>query len=93
MIDNFMNDGIDNTDNKVYDFYIESISEVLNEKVNSDIQDDAHLLGDNDYDRIVYFIKKRQSNPIIQDVAKKFNEKIKNELRGKDLILFSDLQL
>lgn len=91
MIDNFMNDGIDNTDNKVYDFYIESISEVLNEKVNSDIQDDAHLLGDNDYDRIVYFIKKRQSNPIIQDVAKKFNEKIKNELRGKDLILFSDL--
>lgn len=81
MIDNILS-YFENKDDKVYDLYIESISQCLNSNSN---------LDDKDFDAIVNFVKNRQSDVIKEKVIKNFDERIKNELRGKDLILFSDL--
>ena len=67
---------------KIYEFYIESISQCLNSN---------NSLDDKDFDAIVSFAKNRQSDSIKEKVIRNFDERIKNELRGKDLILFSDL--
>ena len=81
MIDNILT-YLENKDDKIYEFYIESISQSLNSNSS---------LDDKDYDAIVSFAKNRQSDVIKEKVIRNFDERIKNELRGKDLILFSDL--
>ena len=81
MIDNILT-YLENKDDKIYEFYIESISQCLNSN---------NSLDDKDFDAIVSFAKNRQSDSIKEKVIRNFDERIKNELRGKDLILFSDL--
>ena len=81
MIDNILT-YLENKDDKIYEFYIESISQCLNSNNSWD---------DKDFDAIVSFAKNRQSDSIKEKVIRNFDERIKNELRGKDLILFSDL--
>lgn len=86
MIQDFIGDILDNTDNKINDFYIKNISEVLNEKVNSDIQ-----MNFSTKEIIIMFelfasLNKIKKSNYSKKIVKIF-ERIKNEFRRKEVYL------
>lgn len=86
MIHDFIGDILDNTDNKINDFYIKNISEVLNEKVNSDIQ-----MNSSTKEIIIMFelftsLNKIKKSNYSKKIVKIF-ERIKNEFRRKEVYL------